>query len=441
MSKQWEMILQNSHNNDVAVIGAGMGGLASSIFLAKAGLRVVCIEPEPFPRSRVGESLDWSAPSLLHELGVEPELLIESQYATQKSKIRVVLDNGFTFIRTPDYPLIRQLSGVKGDTLHVNRVELDQLLFKAAKTLGVSFIWEGLSRIEAENDRVVSCHTATGQCIVAPWFIDASGRARLFAQYFEIPKTEYGHRKVCFWTNLETNHDFDGTTFYICQEDKYLAWIWEIPITSNCTSLGYITHSDEIRKRRRIGQTIEQILISELAKFPRFSTLVSKDKGLKVETTTFQGFVGSRSSGENWLLVGEAAAMADPLTGNGVTAALRNAKEASGLITDSMGRTTFSEHQRQHYDTNVRSIVDILNYGIEAAVYEGSLRRGLGASTAVSVYVLFGFLTNAFYPQYGSEKQAKRLLTQIWLLFMKVWIRGWAWMGRLTCWIRQGYPF
>ena len=82
-------------------------------------------------------------------------------------------------------------------------------------------------------------------------------------------------------------------------------------------------------------------------------------------------------------------------------------------------------------------IIQILNYGIEATVYEESLRRGLGTTAAVTVYVIVGFLTNAFYPKYGSEKQIERLFIQIWLLLMRIWIRFWAWVGRLACWIRQ----
>jgi len=54
---------------DVAIAGAGLGGLAASIFLRRAGLSVVCVEPDPFPRARVGESLDWSSPRLLEALG------------------------------------------------------------------------------------------------------------------------------------------------------------------------------------------------------------------------------------------------------------------------------------------------------------------------------------------------------------------------------------
>ena len=55
---------------DVTVIGGGLAGKAAALHLAKAGLKVICIEPEETVRPAVGESLDWSAPELLNALGL-----------------------------------------------------------------------------------------------------------------------------------------------------------------------------------------------------------------------------------------------------------------------------------------------------------------------------------------------------------------------------------
>jgi flavin-dependent dehydrogenase len=43
---------------DVAVIGAGIAGLAASSFLRRAGRTVVCLDARPYPHHQVGESLD-----------------------------------------------------------------------------------------------------------------------------------------------------------------------------------------------------------------------------------------------------------------------------------------------------------------------------------------------------------------------------------------------
>ena len=55
---------------DVAIIGAGIAGVAASIFLRQAGRSVVCLDARPYPHHQVGESLDWSSPGLLRRVGL-----------------------------------------------------------------------------------------------------------------------------------------------------------------------------------------------------------------------------------------------------------------------------------------------------------------------------------------------------------------------------------
>src|SRR5436305_11186977 len=75
---------------DVVVTGAGPGGLAAAIHLGRGGLRVLCIEPDEFPHDRVGESLDWSSPKMLAELGILRDALVADQIATYKKHIEIV---------------------------------------------------------------------------------------------------------------------------------------------------------------------------------------------------------------------------------------------------------------------------------------------------------------------------------------------------------------
>src|ERR1700733_15499776 len=79
---------------DVTVIGGGLAGKAASLQLARAGLRVICIEPEESVRPPVGESLDWSAPELLSALGLPMDDLIGARMATWKRHVTVKLRDG-----------------------------------------------------------------------------------------------------------------------------------------------------------------------------------------------------------------------------------------------------------------------------------------------------------------------------------------------------------
>jgi hypothetical protein len=70
---------------DVTVIGGGLAGMAASIHLVRAGLRVICVEAASGDTDAVGESLDWSAPDLLKDLGLPMEELIRRGIATHKT--------------------------------------------------------------------------------------------------------------------------------------------------------------------------------------------------------------------------------------------------------------------------------------------------------------------------------------------------------------------
>jgi 2-polyprenyl-6-methoxyphenol hydroxylase-like FAD-dependent oxidoreductase len=59
---------------DVGIVGAGPAGTAAAIVCARAGLRVLIIEREPFPRDRPGESLHPGVEPILQSLGVGSEL-------------------------------------------------------------------------------------------------------------------------------------------------------------------------------------------------------------------------------------------------------------------------------------------------------------------------------------------------------------------------------
>ena len=62
---------------DVLVIGGGPAGSSAAAWLARAGLRVLLIEREQFPREHIGESLLPATLALLDTLGVLAQVQAE----------------------------------------------------------------------------------------------------------------------------------------------------------------------------------------------------------------------------------------------------------------------------------------------------------------------------------------------------------------------------
>ncbi len=410
----------------VAVAGAGLGGMAAAIFLRQAGIEVTCVEPDPFPHARVGESLDWSAPWLMKAMGISRDKLVKDGQAIYKRKIRLQPINAPDFDGGPMDWLARWPLKFEITTIHADRAEMDQRLYEQACKLGVNFIWDRVKTVKTDGDRVTALETAKHGTVKAKWFIDASGGSRLFARAFNIPHKDYGKRKVCTWTYFNTTTHYDGTTFYGDALADYLSWVWEIPINANTISVGWVISAEEFEQRRHAGETAGQALREELSRYPRFASLLAEQADTPIRTTSYRCYVNERVCGPNWVMAGEAASLPDPLTGNGVTAAFRHAHDATRYMIPSFQRGSFTPLQMRTYENNVRNMGDLFNYGMEVASYQPIWRRALGAINALQVYTAFGYLINALYNKYQPRNPVPAALFSLVFVFFKVWFVVWT---------------
>lgn len=328
-----------SEQAEVAIIGRGLAGMAASIHLARAGFRVVCIGPAKLGTAPVGESLDWSAPALLANLGLPMERLIGEGMATYKRHVTAKLMDGSARQYVPGEWLARPPYNVELRTLHLDRFQFDAALDGLVRHQGVEIVDDRVVDVETDGRRVLAVRTLSGQRISSSWFIDASGsNARLFPRSLHLDAVEYGAKKVAMWSHLRVPDSVEGTTLYLDGQPAYLEWIWEIPVQPDLISVGYIASGEAIKDARQRGLTMEQIYRERLARVPRFTALLEAKEAFTPHVTSFQCRVHRGIVGPNWVITGEAASMVDPMTSNGVTAALRSAAEASSLVIQSRHR-------------------------------------------------------------------------------------------------------
>jgi menaquinone-9 beta-reductase len=429
-----------AQNWDAVVMGAGPGGLAAAIHLRRGGLRVLCIEPEKFPHDRVGESLDWSSPAMLAQLGISRDSLIADQVATYKRHIEIVQPDRPPYQAQPEAWFKNPPLKFETITLHADRKALDQRIFEAACQAGAEFLWDQVTEVESDGERVIAVRTADGQRIEARWFIDASGLgARLLARKFEVPKIEYGKKKVCLWCHFETPIRTEGTTFYAnVVSDEYLSWIWEIPISPTVTSVGCVMSADFAKQQRHQGKETDQILWDALAPYERFDGLLKEQSNAAVHSAAYRSYVHTNACGPNWLMVGEAASLPDPLTANGVTAAFRHAAEGVKFILLSNERGELTARQRRIYNANVQRMGHVFNHSIETSIYDNHIRWGLGVMPAQKIYTAFSYTVNALYTKYRPQGWLSMLCFGCMMKGVWAWMEGWALLGRLNCFLRPG---
>jgi flavin-dependent dehydrogenase len=422
---------------DVAVIGAGIAGVAASIFLRQAGRSVVCLDTRSNPHHRVGESLDWCSPGLLRRVGLSSETLIADQIATYKKKIVLRELGKPVWEAAPPSSIRRSPLRFETVTLHVDRTALDQRLYEKALALGTTFVWERVMRVHFDGDRVTGCTTNSRRRVEARAYIDASGTARLLAREMRIPWTEYGRKKVCLWTYFDTPPLADGTTFFLDNGDSYLSWIWDIPISPQRTSVGFVLPAETVQFRRRGGATNKDVLHAELARYSRFESLLAAQPEFEVHTTTFRPYVTARVCGRNWFMAGESASMPDPLTGNGVTSAIRHARYITDAIRVVDDTGEIAPGHRRTYSRHVVRLGHAFNEHIENAIYRSPLRWGIGLPAATIVYTVFGFFMNAMYARFDPRGPVGMVAFDLLFVVARWWVAAWTAVARIALWFRR----
>ncbi len=384
---------------DVIVIGGGLAGKAASLQLAKAGLSVICLEPQEAVRPAVGESLDWSAPDLLKALGLSMEQLVTAGIATWKRHVTLRLRDGRSQQYVPSTWLAKSPFNVELRTLHLDRLRLDPELLRLAVDQGVRFMAQKVVEVERQDGKISAVMTADGTSLSANWFIDASGSgASLLAREFNLPAHQYGPAKVAIWTYFQAPSPVEGTTLYMDPSpSEYLDWIWEIPVNPDIVSVGYVSTGAAIKAARDQGLSVDDIFRERLARFPHFLGAVRSDPSTPLNVTSFRCRVHARSAGENWLIAGEAASMVDPITANGVTAALRQAAEATALILKYRKKGRLPQRARVCYSSRILHLAKFFNDGVEKIVYEPRIRSRIGVANAGTVYTSPAWSMNLVY--------------------------------------------
>lgn len=392
-------VLTNGSSCDVVVVGAGMAGKAAAVQLAKAGLKVICISPAEGTRQPVGESLDWSAPELLKDLGMPMDHLIETRMATWKRHVTLHMRDGCSEHYVPTPWLGKPPLNIELRTLHLDRVRTDQALLKLTTEAGVRLVADRVVAVERVGQRITSVRTANGVKYSGAWFVDASGiGASLFAREFNLPKVEHGPAKVALWKYFPVSDPVQGTTLYMDPSpSEYLDWVWEIPVNPESVSVGVVTTGVLMKAKRYQGLTVDEVYQQELAKFPRFGPLLRAGAIGGMNVTSFKCRVYLRTAGPNWLICGEAASMVDPITSNGVTAALRHAAEASSLILKFHQKGTLPLQTRICYSSRIVQMAKFFNGGIEKIVYEPPVRNRIGLQKAGELYTSPAWSMNVVY--------------------------------------------
>ncbi len=405
---------------DVVVVGGGIGGIALATVLAKRGRKTIVIEKKPPLAFRVGESLDWEAPIFLRKLGIEAERLVAEGKSTFKNGAvctnpaheGVQAEIGFGL----PFRALMHLVGRAEPTIHANRELIDIDIFDRARAAGVEIVAQRAKKIRKDGDRVTGVELDDGRVLEGAFYVDATGNPAMLRRAMGVEHDEIGPRKVVVRGRFP--HAYNGKGRHIRTDDSLTqpAWIWDINVSDDVTDIGIVVAEEDFAVLKRKLGSLRAVYLHQVEKHDDLAWLppmVTEDTELW--TCTFQDRVAHRSTGENWIAVGESAAVVDAILSSGFTSSLRAGFNAAEIVDDALSRGAreLCPKRRDLYHRKIAAHVRTIDGLIDVFWYRGRMREQWPLLMNVLAILFFNFNLNHIHTRWvpKSEREMRALET------------------------------
>ncbi len=322
---------QDFSTYDLVICGAGPAGTTAAAYARQAGLSVLIVEKEKFPRFRIGESLLPNLNHLLRETGAWPK--VEAAGFIKKYGARFHLANG-TAEREVEFT--RGLVPGLDYTYQVERSRFDQILLDHAHSLGAEIAQPAtVTSVESAADShtiTLYLPNHTTRTVTARWFIDAGGRDNLYPSELKRHQdpAPWGKRIAIYnhFTGIARPSDHTaGHTIIVRLHD---AWFWLIPIDEQRTSVGLVTTAETLKKSR---VSPDELFRHAIATSPVLTDYFrAAQPTMTTHVTSDYSYFRQNLADHRTLLLGDAAGFYDPIFSSGAYLAIYSAKLAVAAI-------------------------------------------------------------------------------------------------------------
>jgi len=292
--------MDNKYTSDILIIGGGLAGLSMAILCTDAGMSTRLIEKQTYPKHKVcGEYLSIESVPFLQRIGIDLEAMVLPQinhFVLTSSKTSMNCD-------------------LSSSGVGISRYILDHIMYQKALEKGVDVITSSRVTHIDSGAQSSTVQTHDGKTYTARQIIGGYGRISGLSTQNLSSKDTFLGIKYHVANGPEGNtieiHNFDGGYCGISaiEDDKYC--------------MCYLVKAEKLKAYKG---DIEMLEKEVLAQNPYLKHRLDTQKLVGPISTAHFNFGTIDTRTLQYPLLGDAAGFIPPITGNGMSLALRSAQ-------------------------------------------------------------------------------------------------------------------
>jgi len=336
---------------DVIIVGGGPAGTTAALYAHRQGLKTLLVDKATFPRDKVcGDALSGKSVRVMRELD-----LLDGVQGLKGSSIRRIIFGG------PKHKQFDLQLDNESNVDHITqgfvipRKTFDNFLLQEAKKITEVRDEYSATDLLMDNGQVIGIKgkskNGADEELQARLVFGADGYNSIVARKTGLYDMDMEHTAVGIRCYFEGVKDLTDQIELHYVKEVNPGYFWIFPADGNRANIGLGLSKDDVKKQKKNLVKLMDVVIQSDYFGDRFAEARPLEK--PVGWNLPLGSTHRCNYGDGFLLLGDAAGLIDPFTGEGIGNAMVSGKVAAEIAAEAKESHNYSSEFLNQYDTRV----------------------------------------------------------------------------------------